>query len=625
VTNVIEVAVTVFIIYAIAYIYYGRNLLERRVVKADPTRKTPAIEKFDGVDYVPANKYVLYGHHFASIAGAGPIVGPAIAMSYGWFLPLIWVLFGNVFIGAVHDYLALMASVRYGGLSIMSISENVMGRKAKYVFLVYVYGALILVLAAFLSVAASLYTKIGGAATKAIIFMPLALLLGIMVYRANIDLKLSSIITLILVAVGFYYAYKVPLLVGFHPTKSIDPNAIQAYAHYLNQTQGIPLDKAMAKASLEAQKLVYVPTYHFWTVVLAIYSFIAASLPVWYLLQPRDYLNAYLLWTFVAIAGISSLVVFNEPLRLPAYIQFSPPIFQKQPTPFWPAIPLIIACGALSGFHSVVASGTSSKQLSNEMDALLVGYGGMLTEGAVSSLAVILPVSIAHQAPQLGGANFNILGLSPVSRFVVGYGYMSGLAATKLHLSGSFETAFSVMKLFAAIALATFILTTLDTATRLGRFAWQEMFDWLEERSPTAYRVIANRWVATGIAVLIGAGLAYPTVTIGNTIYGAYRVVWPAFAGVNQLLAALALLTSALWVYAILKVRGGTAWLIIVPALFLWITVTVGLGWWLVAILPHVPAVQQIGSGSIVVISLILDLILIALFAAGLKRAAKQQ
>jgi len=315
-------------------------------------------------------------------------------------------------------------------------------------------------------------------------------------------------------------------------------------------------------------------------------------------------------------------VVFNEPLRLPAYTSFSPPIFQKQPTPFWPAIPLIIACGALSGFHSVVASGTSSKQLASEMDALLVGYGGMLTEGAVSSLAVILPISIAHQAPELNG--INILEQSALSRFLIGYGYMSGLAATKLHLAKDFAAAFGVMKLFAAIALATFILTTLDTATRLGRFAWQEMFDWLQEKNPGAYRVIANRWVATGIAVLIGTVLAYPTVVIGGTIYGAYRVVWPAFAGVNQLLAALALLTSALWVYAILKVRGGTAWLIMVPALFLWLTVTVGLGWWLVKIMPHVPAIQRAGSGIIVAISLILDLLLIALFAAGLRRASKQ-
>ncbi len=611
----IEIAVIVFVIYAIAYIYYGRNLLERRVVRADPNRKTPAIEKFDGVDYVPANKYVLYGHHFASIAGAGPIVGPAIAMAYGWFLPLLWVLFGNVFIGAVHDYLALMASVRYGGLSIMSISENVMGRKAKYIFLVYVYSALILVVAAFLSVAAVLYTIEPKAATQAIIYMPLALMLGVMVYRLNIDVKLSTAITLILAALGFYYAYKVPLLVGYHPAASIPKETVLAYAN----ATGIDV----IHAQLKAMKLVWEPTYHFWVVVLALYAFIAASLPVWYLLQPRDYLNAYLLWTFIAIAGVSAILVFNEPLRLPAYTSFAPPIFQKQPTPFWPAIPLIIACGALSGFHSVVASGTSSKQLSSEMDALLVGYGGMLTEGAVSSLAVILPISIAYQAPDLvkllGSAD--LLKMNAIGRFATGYGYMVGEAVSRL--GGSFGTAFSVFKLFSLIALATFILTTLDTATRLARFAWQEMFDWLEEKSPVAYRVIANRWSASILAVLFGAVMAYPTVVIGGKLFGAYRVVWPAFAGVNQLMAALALLTSALWVYAILRIRGGTAWLIMVPALFLWLTVTVALGWWLVVVMPHVPAIQRAGSGIIVAVSLLLNLVLIGLFAKGLSSASK--
>ncbi len=613
----IEVALAIFIIYAVAYTFYGRKLLERRVVRADAARKTPAVEMFDGVDYVPTNKYVLYGHHFASIAGAGPIVGPAIAMAYGWFLPIVWVLFGNVFIGAVHDYLALMASVRYGGLSIMSISENVMGRKARYIFLVYVYGALILVIAAFLSVAAAVYTNVPSAATKALIYMPLALLLGILMYRVGVNVKLATTLTLILVVLGFYYAYKVPLFLGYN--KAAISDAVSAYAQYLSQTQGLTMEEATKQATLKAMELLWVPTYHWWVIILALYAFVAASLPVWYLLQPRDYLNAYLLWAFVAIAGVSAIIVFDKALSLPAYTSFAPKIFAGQPTPFWPAIPLIIACGALSGFHSIVASGTSSKQLASEMDALLVGYGGMLTEGAVSSLAVILPISIAHNAPELN--NINMLKLDAVSRFVVGYGYMAGSAAARL--GGDFAFWNSVFKVFAAIALATFILTTLDTATRLGRFAWQEMFDWLEPKNTTAYKILTNRWVASFLAVFIGAVLAYPTVVIGGKIYGAYRVVWPAFAGVNQLLAALALLTSALWVYAILKVRGGTAWLIMAPAMFLWITVTIALGWWLVVVAPNIPAIQQLGSGTIVAISLILDILLIILFVRGLRQASQ--
>ncbi len=586
----VEILLTVLIIYGLAYYYYGKKLLQEKVVRADPNRPTPAFTKFDGVDYVPANKYVLYGHHFASIAGAGPIVGPAIAMAYGWALPLLWVLFGNVFIGAVHDYLAVMASVRYGGLSVMSISENVMGKAARYIFLVYVYAALILVLAAFLSVAAKLYVLIPGAATKAIIFMPIALLLGVLVYRFGLGVTGSTVIALILVLLGFYYSYKVPFVLGYDPV----------------------------------HKVGFWLAYHRWVIILAAYAFVAATLPVWYLLQPRDYLNAYILWFFVILATISAILVGDMKFTGPAYTSFAPKIFANKPTPFLPAIPLIIACGALSGFHSVVGSGTTSKQLSNELDALLVGYGGMLTEGAVSSLAVIMPVSLAWSAPELikmGVYHHNILELDKVSRFLVGYAYMSGKAFERLGVS--FPHAFSVIKLFAAIALATFILTTLDTATRLARFAWQEMFDWLQAKNMAAYKLLANRFVATLIAVLIGAGLAYPEVKIGSKTVAAFVVIWPAFAGTNQLLAALALLTTALWVYAILRVRGAVNWLIQVPAWFLWITVTAGLIWWTVVVLPALPWIQKIGAGALVEITLALDFLLIILYTIGLSRASK--
>jgi len=578
----IEILITVLVIYSLAYIYYGKKILEEKVVKASPDNVTPAITKYDGVDYVPANKYVLYGHHFASIAGAGPIVGPAIAMSYGWFLPLIWVLFGNIFIGAVHDYLSLMSSVRYGGISVMSVSENVMGRKARFIFLAYVYFALVLVVAAFESVAAVLFKGIPGAATLAIIFMPLALIFGIMVYRLGTNLVKTTILMLILIAIGFYYSYKIPLYLGGD-------------------------------------------AYHWWLIILAAYAFIAASLPVWYLLQPRDYLNAYILWTFVFLAIFGSIVVANYKLTGPAYTSWSPKIFSGQPTPFWPAIPLIIACGSLSGFHSVVASGTSSKQLSNEMEGLLVGYGGMLTEGAVSSLAVILPVSLAWTAPELikmGVFKHSILELDKVHRFTVGYGYMVGNAFSRL--GASFPEAYHVMVVFAAVSLATFIMTTLDTATRLARFAWQEFFDPLRESAPGVYRAIANRWVAGFLAVLFGTVMAYPNVKIGGKIVAAYNVIWPAFAGTNQLLAALALLTVALWAYRVQKVRGSLNWLIQIPAWFLWITVTVALGWWLAVVMPHIPHVQQVGAGSIVVISLILDFILIVLFVKGLWSKGKE-
>ncbi len=589
------IVVSVLVVYFLAYIYYGKKLLQEKVVKADPNRPTPAYTKYDGIDYVPTNKYVLYGHHFASIAGAGPIVGPAIAMAYGWFLPIIWVLFGNVFIGAVHDYLSLMASVRHGGLSIMSVSENVMGRKARYVFLLYVYAALILVIAAFISVAALLFKSIPAVATLAMIYMPIAIGLGMLMYRTGLSPKTSSIIGVIALFIAIVYALKIPFYI---PTVK--------FAGYT------------------------IDPYHLWMILLAVYAFLASVLPVWYLLQPRDYLNAYVLWSFVLLGVLGGLLVLNKPLSGPAYTSFAPKIFSGVPTPFWPAIPLIIACGALSGFHSVVASGTSSKQLANELDALFVGYGGMLTEGAVSSFAVILPIALAWQQPDFpqllkaaGGAKYiqeymskGILALDKVHRFTYGYGYMLGKAFGDLTGFGA------TMVKFSAMALASFILTTLDTAVRLGRFAWQEMFDWLEEKSRTTYMIIANRYVASALAVIVGVAIAYPNVVIAGKAKPAYNVVWPAFAGTNQLLAALALLTAALWVYAVLRVRGAVNWLIQVPAWFLWITVTTGLAWWSVKVLPRLPAVQKYGAGSLVLISLAIDFLLIYLYVQGLRKAA---
>ncbi len=570
---VAAIVLPVLAAYAAGYVLYGKKVLQEKIVKADASRKTPAYTRFDGVDYVPANKWVLYGHHFASIAGAGPIIGPALAAVYGWLAPLLWVIFGNLFIGAVHDYLALMASVRHGGISIMSVAEGVMGRKAKYAFLVYVWGALLLVLAAFLSVAATVYANLSpNAATKAVIYMPIALLLGFLMYRAGFGIARSTIVAVVLAVLGYIYSYYVPL--------------------YL--------------------------TYSTWVYVLMLYSFIAAALPVWYLLQPRDYLNAYLLWAFVGASALAAFLILGAPVKQPAVITWVAPAatiggvgaIGKEPlAPFWPSIVLIIACGSLSGFHSIVASGTTSKQLANELDALLVGYGGMLTEGAVSTLAVITPIAFAWSDA--------FMGMKPLARWLVGYGEMFGAA-----LGGvvGAQVAAKAASIFAAIALTTFVLTTLDTANRLARFAWSEMFDFLADKNPGAYKLLTNRWVASAISIILGGVMAVQT--IGGI--PAWRIVWPAFAGTNQLLAALALMTSALWVYTVLRVRGALAATVLAPSIFLWVTVTAALAWWIVVILPHIPPVYQVGAGSVAVISFLLDLYLFYAFVRRMTSAARE-
>ncbi len=562
--------------YIAGYVLYGRAVIQNRVVRADASRRTPAYTRYDGVDYVPANKWVLFGHHFASIAGAGPIIGPALAAVYGWLLPLLWVIFGNVFIGAVHDYLALMASVRHGGVSIMSVAEGVMGRRARYAFLVYVWGALILVLAAFLSVAATVYAMLyPNAATKAVIYMPIALLLGYLMYRAGVGVKKATAVAVALAVLGYIYSYYVPLYMG----------------------------------------------YQTWVYILMLYSFVAAALPVWYLLQPRDYLNAYLLWAFVAASAVAGFLALAQPIVQPAINTLVAPaatiggvgkIATEPLAPFWPSIVLIIACGSLSGFHSIVASGTTSKQLANEIDALLVGYGGMLTEGAVSTLAVIAPIAVAWDVI----VEKNVV--KPLGRFLVGYGVLfdKALAWTGLPPAAVAKAA----SLFAAIALTTFVLTTLDTANRLARFAWSEMFDFLAERSRSLYRIVTNRWVASAVSIILGGIMAVQT--IGGV--PAWRIVWPAFAGTNQLLAALALMTSALWVYVVLRVRGKLALTVLVPSVFLWVTVTAALAWWIAVILPHIPPLFQAGAGTVAVISFALDLYLFYAFARSLLRARRE-
>jgi carbon starvation protein len=596
----IIILIIVTAIYVAAYIFYGRKLLEQRVVKADPKRLTPAVEKFDGVDYVPANKYVLYGHHFASIAGSGPIVGPALAMAYGWIMPLVWVLFGNVFIGAVHDYLAIMASVRHGGLTLMSISENIMGRKARYIAVIYVWIALVLVLAAFFSVAASVFVGTPQAGFITLLYMPIALLFGMLVYRVGMNLKLATVLSLVFVVVALIASFYIP--------------------YYL--------------------------TYEAWVIVLAGYSFMAAALPVWYLLQPRDYLNAYLLWAFVALAFIGALLVAGIPFTGPSYTDFVQPLSilgamgdlgKLRIAYFWPVVPLIIACGALSGFHALVGSGTTSKQLANELDATLVGYGGMLTEGAVSSLAVITPIAFAWDFTQLGAMlNYpvadmlakvgikvpTIIGLAAADRFTVGYGLLQATAWSRIFGTGVFEPAFIGFRVFAATALTAFIVTTLDTANRLARFAWQELFQWIKV-SPGAKKVLTNRWVASFISMFLGFILAYPQIYVPELgrVVPAYSVIWPAFSGTNQLLAALMLMTASLWVYAVLKVRGGVSLLTMVPALFLWVTVTLALFIWIFYVMPSLPMLYIAIAGTFIVVAQALNILLLVFFIQGIRKA----
>ena len=526
------------IIYVAMYFTYGKSL-QNKVVKADPNRPTPAHELYDGVDYVPAHPAVLYGHHFASIAGAGPIVGPAVAMAWGWLPSLLWVWFGNVFIGAVHDYLALMSSVRYDGKSIQWIAGKIMSKRTGIAFELYIWFALLLVVAAFVSVVAGIFSGTPEAATAAILFLVSAVILGWLLYKVKINFYLGTVIGLILVALSVFLGFKFPI----------------------------------------------VASKHAWMLFLLVYIIFASSLPVWILLQPRDYLNAYILWFGLLLGGLAFIIVGAKgagTFTAPAFSTWSANVVGGKPSPFWPTVPLVIACGALSGFHSVVGSGTSSKQLDNEIHGLLVGYGGMFTEGFLSTI-VITSIAV-YGFTVLKDAGIAITASNWGAKYaveVVKHGLKVGVfARSYAHgLEDALGISYKFGVVFASLWVSAFALTSLDTATRLGRFAWQEVFGMVVDTSQGIWKTITNRWIASIIIAGLGVYLAWG---------GSWLIIWPAFSGMNQLLASIAMMTSALWAYKIQK-AGTWSYAVVIPALFLWITVTLALIWFLVVVKPTLP------------------------------------
>ncbi|WP_244372546.1 carbon starvation CstA family protein [Staphylothermus marinus] len=597
-------------------LYSWKISREKKIVQADPNRETPAKRLYDGVDYVPANKYVLYGHHFASIAGAGPIVGPAIALGWGWLPSILWVWFGNVFVGVVHDYLALMSSVRYDGRTIGWIAGRLMGRKATYVFNAYIWFSLLLVVAAFGYVISVLFAGVPGAGVSALLLLFFAVIIGFLMYKTKLSFTGATVIAWILIILAIYLGVISQL------------------------NNWIALDM------------------YSWLIILLIYIIIAASLPVWVLLQPRDYMNAYILWVSLAIGGgalIWLLVKGQGLLEFPAYTSFSATVVGGQPSPFWPTVPLVIACGALSGFHSLVGSGTSSKQLANELHGLLVAYGGMETEGFLSTMVI-------GSMSAFGGAAFvdgiigswskvssmvnkiaTHLGMSPISEptrqnlqllvnnfihnpSVFGKFYAGLANAVKWSViprsyayatNAAFGLDLTVMTIFGTLWITGFALTSLDTATRLGRYAWQELMEPLKEGARSLYKVLANKWVASAIIALLGILLAWG---------GSFLLLWPAFAGMNQLLSSLALMTVSVWVAKIQKSSITGKALVVAPAIFMWITVTTALLWFEAAVIPSwvsqggVKATTGITVGIITAIGVALNIYLFILWLKTMKK-----
>ncbi|MDX9826233.1 MAG: carbon starvation protein A [Spirochaetia bacterium] len=513
------IALVAIAIYVIFYFTYGKKIRDN-VLQSGKAPDAPSKRLNDGVDYVPTSKYVLFGHHFASIAGAGPITGPAMAVAWGWLPGLLWIWFGNIFLGAIHDYLSLVASIRYDGRSMQFVAQDVIGKKAGKTFSWFILFLCILVVAAFGDIVAGQFAADGRVFFSFVFFCVAAVISGYFMYKSKLGLGKGTIIGIVLIIVAFW------------------------------------LGDMMA---VKWAKDVYF-------LIILVYIILASTLPVNLLLQPRDYLSSFFLYFGLLVGGISAIISFKALDAIPIFTSFSAkligPAGNLQPSPLWPTIPLIIACGALSGFHALVSAGTSSKQIKTEPEALFVGYGAMLVEGFLATLVVI---SIAgFGALALGD---KLMSTPALGRFVNSFAKM--VSSQLPFLSMDF------MRLFAAVWVSTFALTTLDTTNRLGRYIIQEMAEPLKDKSPGAYNVFHNKWLASIVIAFVGLFLARS---------GGYTVLWPAFSGANQLLASVVMLTVAVWVNQKLKAKFVIA--TVVPALILWVTVVAALIWYEIVIIP---------------------------------------
>ena len=481
-------------ILVVGYICYGGWLCKQWGV-GDSKKPTPAHELEDGVDYVPAKAPVLMGHHFSSIAGAGPITGPIGAAMFGWVPVVLWILIGGIFFGGVHDFGALFASIRHKGQSIGEIISTNMSKRAKMLFTIFAYLTLILVVAAFASIVATTFGAVvdeagaidqAASATNAsvamvsLLFIVIAIVFGFMVYRRNASMAVSTILGVVAIALCMVIG------MNFHP--------------------------------------IYLTT-NTWMVIVGIYIAIASVTPVWILLQPRDYLSSFLLYAMLAVALVG-VVISHAGMGgadgLAAFNGFAVDNGNGMQYLF-PVLFTTVACGAISGFHSLVSSGTTSKQLDKETDAKPIAYGGMLLE-CVLAVITVCAINFAYKNGITAGAT---------AIFAGGISQMYGGIAS--------EGVVTVLNTLLVLTYSAFCLTSLDTATRLARFMFQEFFlepgQTVDDIKDGWKKTLVNPYVATIITVILG-------IVLGMT---GYSKIWGLFGAANQLLAGIGLLAVATW------------------------------------------------------------------------------
>ncbi len=564
--NVLLILAGSLVLYYLAARWYGKGI--GRLLKLDDSEPTPAVTKKDGRDYVPTKLHIVFAHHFATIAGAGPIIGPVVAVLYGFVPAWLWVLLGGIFFGAVHDFTSLFVSVKEGGKSLAEVTRKTIGGTGFVLFIGFAILMLILVTSAFLNATAIALTSrwpieklgleegqtvlrtvvnpatggmegiIGGiASTSVIIITCLSPLLGWLIYRRRMKTGLAYLFAAV-VAVG-------SVVVGFRLPVTLEP--------------------------------------HTWMVIISIYCFIAAGLPVWFILQPRDFTNVQILYggMLILVVGIFASGLKGLEVTFPA-TNITEGVSRLGW--IWPMLFITVACGAISGFHGLVSSGTTCKQIERQSYSRKVGYGAMLLE-SILALLVLLALAgglqyvdyirIVWPEPGMGNAN-------PILAFALSVGYLLHNVSGLPMFIGS---------IIGILMVEGFVITSLDTAIRFIRYLIEELWQVMLPRVP---KLLRSPWFNSGIAVFLMWLLA-----AGNT----FTALWPIFGSANQLLAALTLITISMW----LALRGLKSWFTIIPAVFMTATTVASL--LLLLFTKYLPA----GNVTLVIASLVLLALAVAL------------
>ena len=495
------IIIAAIVLLLAGYIFYGSWLAKQWGI--DPARKTPAFEKTDGVDYVPAKPAVLMGHHFSSIAGAGPINGPIQAAVFGWVPVFLWCVVGGIFFGGLQDFGSLFASLRNDGKTVGEIIKSSMGSKAKKLFIIFALLVLILVIASFVNVVAGTFlTAADAAKTFGFVAKP----------TGN---QTTAIISLLFIVLAVVYG----ILTNKCGMKTLPATIIGIVGIVAIVVLGLNFGFAMTRTA--------------WIVFIGLYIAIASLIPVWIMLQPRDYLSSFLLYAMIilALAGI----VFSAFTGNARGVTFALPAFtgwNQKIGPMFPTLFITIACGACSGFHSLISTGTSSKQLDNEKNAKAIGYGSMLIESALGIISLIAVGVVSSQFLSQNDAGQWVFAGSPPNAFGTGIATLFSNPNTPV---------FNTVKALLTLAVSVFALTSLDTATRLSRFMFSELFLKDGENSwkdATGFRkVITHPCVGTALMVIIGCILGGLSLS----------QIWGLFGAANQLLAGIALMAVAAW------------------------------------------------------------------------------